>query len=200
MTSKWAVLVSLLVLATGCSSHSGTVGHSRAVLCPGVTPRHPEAITIADYRLGGVGTPQGRASMRRQWERAICSRAVAAPRQHFDNLSPNTLRKRLAAAAKDHGFEVVMVKLLRPKQLAPEIVVRTPHDVALARALPRILRSLDPHNGWLDNRGWSYEGFYFEAQDERGVPVLGVYNFWRGEHKGGGQWARSEELFPFPHG
>jgi hypothetical protein len=49
-------------------------------------------------------------------------------------------------------------------------------------------------------RGRRYEGFYLEAQDERGVPFLGVYNFWRGNHKGGGQWARSEPLYPFQHG
>ena len=198
MTRKWGVLAPLVVLATGCSSHSGAVAHSHGVPCHGVTPRH-QAVTIADYRLGGVGIRQGRASIRRQWERAVCNRAVAAPRQHFANLPPDTLRKRLAAAAKDHDFQVVAVKLLWPKQLAPEIVVRTPHEVALARALPGILRNLDPHRGRLDNRGWSYEGFYFEARDESGVPFLGVYNFWRGEHKGGGQWARSEELFPFAH-
>jgi hypothetical protein len=45
-----------------------------------------------------------------------------------------------------------------------------------------------------------YEGFFLEAQDERGVPFLSVYNFWRGQHKGGGQGARSEALFPFSHG
>ena len=90
--------------------------------------------------------------------------------------------------------------LLRPGQLAPEIAVRTTHYLALARALPGILRNLDPHSAQSDTRGWSYEGFFFEAQDENGAPFLAVYNFWRGQHNGGGQWARSEPLFPFPHG
>jgi hypothetical protein len=37
----------------------------------------------------------------------------------------------------------------------------------------------------IDTRGWSYEGFFFEAQDESGAPFIAVYNFWRGQHKGG---------------
>jgi hypothetical protein len=200
MISKWALLAALVVLATACSSHSETISHRRAVLYQGVGLRHPGTTTVASRRLSDAATRQGGARIRKQWEREIRSRALAAPRQHFANLSPNTLRRRLAAAANDHDFQVVTVKLLRPKQLAPEIAVRTTHYVALAHALPSILRSLDPHRGRLDNRGWSYEGFYFEAQDERGVPFLAVYNFWRGEHKGGGQWARSEPLFPFQHG
>ncbi len=137
--------------------------------------------------------------MRDQWEREIRSRAIESPREHFANLSPETLKKRLAEAAHDHGFQVASTKLLRAGQLAPEIAVRTTHYLALARALPGILRSLDPHSAQSDTRGWSYEGFFFEAQDESGVPFLAVYNFWRGQHKGGGQWARSEPL-PFPHG
>ena len=92
------------------------------------------------------------------------------------------------------------MKLLRPRQLAPEIAVRTTDYLGLAQALPGILRRLDPHEGRSDTRGWSYEGFFIEARDERGVPFLAVYNFWRGQHKGGGQWARSEALYPFQHG
>jgi hypothetical protein len=33
-----------------------------------------------------------------------------------------------------------------------------------------------------------------------GVPFLAVFNHWRGSNRGGGEWARSEELYPFPHG
>jgi hypothetical protein len=199
MISKCAALAVLVVLATGCSSHGGTASNNRAVLYQGLGLRHPGA-TVASSRVSDAATRRGGARLRKQWEQEIRTRAIEAPREHFANLSPDTLKERLAEAAHDHGFQVVTVKLLRPKQLAPEITVRTTHYLALARALPGILRSLDPHSGRSDNRGWSYEGFFFEAQDERGVPFLGVYNFWRGEHKGGGQWARSEPLFPFQHG
>ena len=43
-------------------------------------------------------------------------------------------------------------------------------------------------------------GFYLEGRDAEGVPFLIPYNFWRGLGPGGGQWARSEKLYPFDHG
>jgi hypothetical protein len=199
MISKCAALAALVVLATGCSSHGRSASHSRAVLYQRVGLRQP-ATTVAKRSVSDAATRRGGARVREQWEQEIRSRAIEAPREHFANLSPDTLKERLAEAAHDHGFQVVAVKLLRPKQLAPEIAVRTTHYLTLARALPDMLRSLDPHSGRSGTRGWSYEGFFFEAQDERGIPFLAIYNFWRGNHKGGGQWARSEPLFPFPHG
>jgi hypothetical protein len=42
-----------------------------------------------------------------------------------------------------------------------------------------------------------YEGFYLEAQDTHGTPFLAIFNYWRGTHVGGGQWASSESLLPF---
>jgi len=95
----------------------------------------------------------------------------------------------------------VRVELLDPRQLAPVVIVRTTHYVELANATASILRHIDPKVRTNDDRtGWRYEGFFFEAQDEHGVPFLGVFNFWRGAGAGGGQWARSEQLFPFNHG
>ena len=111
------------------------------------------------------------------------------------------LRRRLDAAARRNDFEVASLRLLRPRGLAPRIVARTKHYVELAHAAPRILRRLDPKVATGDDRsGWRYEGFYFEADDEHGVPFLLVFNFLRGPHAGGGQWARSDALFPFAHG
>jgi hypothetical protein len=196
MVSKCAALGALVALAAGCGSSRRD---SRAVLYQGVG-LHPQAINVANRPLSDAAARHGDARLRVQWKREIRSRAIEAPREHFDNLSPQTLETRLTEAAREHGFQVVAVKLHRPEQLAPEITVRTTHYLALARALPSILRSLDPHSGRSDNRGWSYEGFFIEARDERSVPFFAVFNFWRGQHKGGGQWARSEALYPFPHG
>lgn len=199
MISKWAALPALVVLATACSNHGSTVSHSRAVLYQGLGLRQP-GTTIANRRVSDAAARAGGARVRRGWEREVRKRAIEAPREHFANPSPAALKTRLAKAAHDHDFQVVRVRLLRPRELAPEIAVRTTHYLGLVRALPDILTGLDPHTGHSDTRGWSYEGFYLEAQDERGVPFLGVYNFLRGQHKGGGQWARSEPLYPFPHG
>jgi hypothetical protein len=198
MILKWPALVTLVVV-TGCSTHGHNARDSRAVLYQGVGLRDL-GTTVANRRASDAAARRGGVRVRKQWEREIRSRALEAPRAHFANLSPDTLKERLAKAAYGHGFQVVAVKLRRPKQLAPEIVVRTTHYLALAHALPDILSGLDPHRGRSDTRGWRYEGFYLEAQDERGVPFLGVYNVWRGNHKGGGQWARSEPLYPFQHG
>jgi hypothetical protein len=111
------------------------------------------------------------------------------------------LRARLAALAHRYDFDVVSVQIRRPRQLAPSIVVRTRRYVELARATRLILKQLDPKARTNDDRtGWRYEGFFFEADDEHGVPFLAAFNFWRGPHAGGGQWARSDRLFPFVHG
>ena len=134
------------------------------------------------------------------WRRSLRSRADAAPGQHFSNLAPERLRARLKAAARRNDFEVVSVDLLRPKELAPRIVVRTDDYMRLARAMPEILRTLDPKARTNDDRtGWRYEGFFFEARDGHDVPFALVFNFWRGPGGGGGQWARSERLYPFVH-
>jgi hypothetical protein len=83
----------------------------------------------------------------------------------------------------------------------PFVIVRTTHYLALARATPSILREIDPKSRTNDDRtGWRYEGFFFEAQDEHSIPFLGAFNFWRGRDGGGGQFARSDPLFPFAHG
>jgi hypothetical protein len=109
------------------------------------------------------------------------------------------LRARIDHAAERYDFDVVSLELERPRQLAPKVIVRTSHYLRLARATAGILRAIDPHLRTSDDRtGWLFEGFYFRAEDEHGVPFLIAYNFWR-SHGGGGEWARSERLSPFPH-
>jgi hypothetical protein len=199
MTVKLAALALLVVVAAGCGGNRGTASESRAVLYQGLAVYRPGS-TVEHRRISDPAARREGVDLRKQWEHDIRSRAAEAPNEHFANLSSQTFKARLAKAAHDHHFRVVEVRLLRPRQLAPEVVVRTSHYVALAHALPSILSALDPHGGSSDTGGWSYEAFLFEAQDERQVPFLAVFNAWRGSHKGGGQWARSEPLFPFPHG
>lgn len=201
MVSKWAAVAVLVVLATGCDSHGDSVEHGRAVLYRGAELSQGHG-SVVRHRFSDPAARRAGARIRKQWELEVRHRAIEAPRQHFPNLPLDTLKERLGKAADRRDFRVVAVTLWnpRPGQFAPEIVIRTTHYLALARALPAILARIDPHTGKTDIRGWSYEGFFLEAQDERGVPFLSVYNFWRGQHKGGGQGARSEALFPFSHG
>lgn len=95
-------------------------------------------------------------------------------------------------------FTVLSLNVVRPRQLAPEVVVLTTHYVEVAEATRLILLRVDPKASTGDDRtGWRYEGFFFQAEDEHGVPFLIAFNFWRGGGGGGGQWARSDRLFPF---
>jgi hypothetical protein len=118
----------------------------------------------------------------------------------FNNPAAATLRQELRKAARRYDFELVSIQLLRPQQIAPRIVVRTKDYVDLAHATPAILRRIDSRDLARDDaKGWRYEGFYFEARDEHNVPFFIAFNFWRGPSGGGGQWARSEPLYPFVH-
>jgi hypothetical protein len=134
------------------------------------------------------------------WQHEIRIRAQNAPNHRFNNLAASELKRRLAVLATAHDFDIVRVEFVDPRQLAPVVIVRTTHYVELAKATASILRQIDPKVRTNDDRtGWRYEGFFFEARDEHGVPFLGVFNFLRGPGGGGGGWARSEKLFPFPH-
>jgi hypothetical protein len=137
----------------------------------------------------------------RTWEHEIQSRGRRYPEKRFANPSKDELLADLRALAQKNDFDVVSVRLLMPRQLAPRIVVRTKHYLDLAHATSAILRRIDPRTAAPDDsQGWKYEGFYFEAQDEHGIPFLIAFNFERGPSPGGGQWARSEPLYPYPHG
>jgi hypothetical protein len=187
---RLAALIACATLAAGCGSH-------RSVLDAGVTfgpMAKPRRISASEARHDA-------RVAHAEWRREIAKRARQEPRTHFPNLAPFLLRQRLAEAAKRYGFDVVSLRLLRPRQLAPEVVVRTKRYFALARAMPAIEAALNPRLRAQDDRlGWEYEGFWFEAQDEHGVPFLLVFDFMRGPGPGGGQWARSDPLFPFAHG
>ena len=188
--SRLCVVALLSVLLPGCSDHG-------SVLEEGISRRYNEG----PYRIGPEEASRTARRAYQRWQHEIRVRARNAPTHRFNNLPASELKRRLAVFATAHDFDIVRVELLDPRQLAPVVIVRTTHYVELANATASILRHIDPKVRTNDDRtGWRYEGFFFEAQDEHGVPFLGVFNFWRGAGAGGGQWARSEQLFPFNHG
>jgi hypothetical protein len=185
-----AVALSALFFATGCTDR-------RAVLHEGV--RFGARNTVTRYSDAEARRASERAE--RSWRLELERRARQDRSERFANLDHSDLRRRLVALGRKYGFDIVRVRLLRPRQDAPEVVVRTRHYVALARATHSIMEQIDPKRPTGDDRtGWRYEGFYFQADDEHGIPFLAVFNFWRGNGGGGGQWARSDRLFPFDHG
>jgi hypothetical protein len=190
LSARSAVAVLACAVLAGCGSHG-------SVLDAGVTFGH----MAKAHKIGPAEAARDVRAARAEWLREIAKRAREDPRTRFPNLSPFLSRQRLAEAARRYDFEVVSARFLRPRQLAPEVVVRTRHYVELARAMRVMDAALNPRLPARDDRlGWEYEGFYFEAQDEHGVPFLAVFDFMRGSGPGGGQWARSDPLFPFAHG
>ena len=188
LARRIAFLAVTALLLAGC-------GHDRSVLDEGVSRGSSGGV----HRISEKeALAAGRGSLA-EWERELALGVRENPHQRFANLPTSTLRRRLDEEAQRYDFDVVSFEMRRPLQLAPKIVVRTTHYLRLSEAMPKILARVDPRahaTGDLD--GWSYEGFYFRADDERGVPFMITSNFIRAG--GGGQWARSERLYPFPHG
>lgn len=143
------------------------------------------------------------SAMQKTWRSHLRAGARSYPEEHFHNLSRATFDRRLRGAARRYHFTVVRVTVLHPRQAAPFVVVRTRDEHALSAATPAILRLIDPKARTNNDRtGWAYEGFLFEARNRQNIPFLATFNWWRGVlgEVGGGQWAASQNLYPFAHG
>ncbi|MGH3010117.1 MAG: hypothetical protein ACRDLM_12030 [Gaiellaceae bacterium] len=177
------------LLLTGCAS-------SRSVLYSGVTVGLSGKRTIITdavaVRDAGSVHAEWVATIRRENGHGLGVRFSGVPSREF--------RSRLAAAASRYGFVVKRVEFLHQPLPTPLVVVQTSRYVAFARAVPAIDHSVDPHEGRDDLTGWSFRAFYLEALDERGVPFLVVHDVIGADGVAGGQWARSDPLFPFIHG
>jgi hypothetical protein len=102
----------------------------------------------------------------------------AAFGQRFPNPSTQEFRVLLDAVGRRYGFRVVSLRLLRPRQVAPLVVVRT------SRGRKDFLRDAFDIMEWLNPTGAAgsvtFEGIYFEALDEQG-PFLRTYTLRRGQ-------------------
>jgi hypothetical protein len=182
-----ACLVVAAIVLAGCAS-------SRSVLNSGITPGlGGKTILITD----AAAVRDGKAN-RADWLQMVKGESDRGLR--FAGVPAREFRSRLAAAAARYGFKVDRIEFLEQPRPTPLVVVQTSRYLAFARAVPAIERSLDPHRGRSDLRGWSFRAFYLEAVDEKGVPFLSVDDVEGADGVTGGQWARSDPLFPFPHG
>ena len=178
------------VLLAGCG------GSSRSILYEGVSSGlSQKRLVISDAAAVRDGK-----SVRAEWLAMVRRAERRHPAERFANLSVREFRSRLARAARRDGFAVKEIRFLHSRQATPYVVVETSRYLAFAKAVPAIEHSLDPHTGRSDLEGWSYAAFYLEALDERGVPFLVVDNVAIDGSVAGGQWARSDSLFPFTHG
>lgn len=130
----------------------------------------------------------------REW-RAQLAKDARLSAQRFPSPPVAVLRKRLDAAARRYGFTVDLILMRKPRQLAPQIVLRSSNRLKLAKSLGPIMNAIDPPPS---NRR-AYEGILIVAVDEHHVPFAIAWNALRGG-VAGGQWASSPDLYPFPHG
>lgn len=151
----------------------------------------------ATARRGASPTAQARR-VRATWLTEVAKRAKQDPKARFHNLSRTVFFARLRQIETHYRVRVIEARLLHPRQYAPLVIVQAQHPNQFSQDVPAIQHILDPKRPTGDDRtGWAYEGFYLEARDAYGVPFLAIFNYWRGPHKGGGQWASKPSFYPY---
>jgi hypothetical protein len=190
---RLASLLALALLAAGCS---GTQGRQSVAPSPSIR-LVPKPTLLRAPPLDTRDALLGERTARGQWLRSLGAAARSGSDWRFPSPSRAVLLRRLERQAEAHRFEIVSLRMLHPRQLAPLIVVRTSHPLALAHATVSVLHGLDPNWG-LGEPSELYEGLYFAAIDRKGVPLFSVSEVVRGRSEGG-VWARSENLYPVGH-
>jgi hypothetical protein len=119
--------------------------------------------------------------------------------QRFPNPSPREFRTRVALVGKRYGFRATSIRFLRPRELAPIVVVETDRDhKEFVGDVHAIVDLLDPRSTTGSQSAVTFEGMFFEARDDDG-PFIRVLNAQRGEIMGG-QWSADQDSYPYPHG
>jgi hypothetical protein len=117
--------------------------------------------------------------------------------QRFPNPTPNAFRERVALVGRRFGFRVGTLLLLRPRQIAPALIVETSRPrKEFVKDVPRIMDLLNPRTTAGKRTAQTFEAFFFAAEDAKG-PFLFTEGFSRGE-QGGGEWAANPCLYPYP--
>lgn len=117
--------------------------------------------------------------------------------QRFPNPSPAAFRRRVALVGRRFGFHVVSLRLLRPEQIAPLLIVRTNRNRnQFAKDVEKIMRLLNPTTSTAHRTAQTFEALFFAAEDAKG-PFLFVNGSSRGQGEGG-EWAANRCLYPSP--
>lgn len=122
---------------------------------------------------------------------------VFALEQRFPNPSPTAFRRRVDLVGERYGFRVVSLRLLRPEQIAPLLIVKTSRNRRrFAGDVEKIMSLLDPTASGHRQSASTFEGFFFAAEDTKG-PFLFLDGASRGQGEGG-EWAAGPCLYPTP--
>jgi hypothetical protein len=129
--------------------------------------------------------------------RGVSDRTFALA-QRFPNPRPHAFQARVAAVGRRYGFRVVSLRLLRPLDYAPLLVVSTGRDrKAFVHDVPAIMSLLNPTSSAGRYTAATFEGFFFEARDTKG-PFVRVEGVSRGEAMGG-EWSWNRCVYPYAH-
>jgi hypothetical protein len=155
--------------------------------------------------MAATSAPSPRTAVtqaQKEWLGALRAAAKTGDRAaRFPSPSRDVLMQRMRQAQRRYGFEIVTVRMLHPLQRAPVIVIRSDKKLEIAHATPAIIKLVDPrHVTNINPSGYAYEGYFLSAEDRHGVPYLATFHHSRCCPLGGGKWAASENLYPFPHG
>jgi hypothetical protein len=186
VSARWIAVVALVaLLGCACASHRGAV--PSACASDRAAGRPPALASGWSWRIRG-------------WRRVLREAAREHPAGSYSRPVLAVLRRGLVAAAPRLRFRLLRLRIVRAAQGAPLVIVEAcSSPAAFSRQVPALARLIDPHHAagedWL---GWDYEGFFLGAQDRHGRPFVAVFNTMR-DHSGG-QWARSQRLYPFAHG
>jgi hypothetical protein len=124
--------------------------------------------------------------------------AGSAIAQRFPNPSRSVLRRRAQIVAERRGYELARVRFLHPFQDAPIVVFRTNDKKRFAHDVVAINNYLDPRVNASNQTAATYEGFFLEGEDTKGVPFLVTTQILRGEVSGS-QWAWDPCFLPYAH-
>ena len=117
--------------------------------------------------------------------------------QRFPNPAPAAFRKRVALVGQRFGFTVASLRLLRPRQIAPLLVVEIHRPrKAFMKDIPRIMELRNPRASADHRSAETFEGFFFAAEDAKG-PFTWSLSVLRNDNTGGG-WAANRCLWPYP--
>ncbi|HEY3541791.1 MAG TPA: hypothetical protein VGK79_04540 [Gaiellaceae bacterium] len=168
-----AIAAAVLAVATGCGGRAERQFQTDAA--------HARAAVAAGHR---------------EWFKEVRANARLDPTRRFPNLSRPTFERRLRAAAARYRLTVESIVWRRVVQSVPEVVVSSDDYDAAARDLPRLMDAIDPPPR---SNARAFEAIYIEAVDSHDVPYIAIFDALR-DHVMGGEWARDESLYPFPHG
>jgi hypothetical protein len=123
--------------------------------------------------------------------------SFTALEERFPNPAPAAFRKRVALVGRRYGFRVASLRLLRPEQIAPLLIVRTNRQRrAFAGDVPKIMDLLNPSSAAEKRSAETFEAFFFAAEDAHG-PFMWTQYVNRGEGEGG-EWAANQCLYAYP--